>query len=82
MATISALYNTLPSLYDAEKWFIEREKAFAAVKNILAMYENVFGICLVYAHCTLAEDEIMLSRDNISQPENASSLKESIKMKV
>ncbi|KAI9780937.1 MAG: hypothetical protein M1835_004379 [Candelina submexicana] len=65
MATVSAMYNTLPSLEDAEKRFIEREKVFATVGNLLAMYENAF-----------AEDEIMLARDNISQPENASLLKE------
>ena len=76
MATISALYNTLPSLEEAEKRFVEREKIFATVKSLLATYENAFGLCLVHAHCTLAEDEIMLAMDNISQPENVSSLKE------
>ncbi|KAH0536514.1 hypothetical protein FGG08_006610, partial [Glutinoglossum americanum] len=76
MATVSVLYNTLPSLGDAEKRFLDREKVFAIVRNLLAMYENAFGLCLVHAHCTLAEDEIMLARDNISQPENVSSLKE------
>ncbi|KAI9861045.1 MAG: hypothetical protein M1813_005474 [Trichoglossum hirsutum] len=51
MATVSVLYNTLPSLGDAEKRFLDREKVFATVRNLLAI-------------------------DNISQPENVSSLKE------
>ncbi|KAI9725705.1 MAG: hypothetical protein M1834_009751 [Cirrosporium novae-zelandiae] len=76
MATVSILYNTLPCLGDAEKQFVDRENVFAAVGNLLAQYGNAFGLCLIHAHCTLAEDELMLAKEDISQPEKASSLKD------
>ncbi|KAG5294124.1 hypothetical protein I7I50_04757 [Histoplasma capsulatum G186AR] len=76
MATAATLYNTLPTLEDAEKRFVEREKLFAAVGQLLAEYGNVFGLCLVHAHCILTDDEIMLARGNVSQPEKATSLVE------
>ncbi|EGC47661.1 hypothetical protein HCEG_06876 [Histoplasma capsulatum var. duboisii H88] len=76
MVTVATLYNTLPTLEDAEKRFVEREKLFAAVGQLLAEYGNVFGLCLVHAHCILTDDEIMLARGNVSQPEKATSLVE------
>lgn len=66
----AAIYNKLPTLEDAEKRFIDREKIFTAVGSLLAQYDNLYGLCLVHAHCTLADGEKMLSRGNISQPEN------------
>ncbi|KAL8825625.1 MAG: hypothetical protein Q9170_007720 [Blastenia crenularia] len=76
MATTSARYNILPTLEEAETRSGERDQVFATVARLLAMYNNSFGLCLVHAHCTLADDEIMLARDSISQPEKASSVKE------
>ncbi|KAJ5971842.1 uncharacterized protein N7479_001760 [Penicillium vulpinum] len=67
MAT--ALYNNLPTLEDAEKRFIDRGTIFSAVGSLLAQYGNLYGLCLVHAHCTLTDEERMLSRGNISQPE-------------
>lgn len=76
MATIAKLYNALPTLEDADKLFVDRDRVFAAATSILAQYGNAFGICLVHAHCTVADDEIMLARGNISQPQKISSLAE------
>lgn len=68
------LVQLLPTLGEAEKRFTEREKMFTAVKALLAEYGNVFGLCLVHAHCTLENDEIMLGRGSVSQPEKSSEL--------
>ncbi|KAJ6019510.1 hypothetical protein N7522_001577 [Penicillium canescens] len=65
----ATLYNNLPTLDDAEKRFIDREPVFTAVGSLLAQYGNLYGLCLVHAHCTLTDKETMLSRGNISQPE-------------
>jgi len=76
MATMAVLYNTLPTLADAEECFTHREQIFAACRSLLAKYENIFGLCLVHAHCKLSDGEIMLGRGNISQPEKVSELAE------
>ena len=74
MAAIAKMYNALPTLEDADKLFVDREGIFAAAATLLAQYGNAFGICLIHAHCTVTEDEIMLAHGNISQPKKVSSL--------
>ncbi|MCJ1329842.1 hypothetical protein MMC10_006523 [Thelotrema lepadinum] len=73
---MAELYNTLPTLADAEERFTHREQIFVACRSLLAKYENNFGICLVHAHCNLSDGEIMLARGNVSQPEKISKLAE------
>jgi len=43
---------------------------------LLAAFDSAWGMCLVHAHCTLAEGELMLARGNVSQPETRETLKE------
>ncbi|KAI1399453.1 hypothetical protein F4819DRAFT_464966 [Hypoxylon fuscum] len=69
MAAVAQLYNTLPTLGDADEKFVNREGVFKVVATLLAEYGHVFGLCLVHAHCKLAEGEIMIEKNNISQPE-------------
>ena len=38
------MYNTLPTLGDAEERFTDREQLFAACRSLLAQYGNVFGL--------------------------------------
>ena len=45
------------------------EAVLRALAMLSARYEYAFGLCLVHAHCKLAEREIMLARGNVSQPE-------------
>ncbi|AEO68435.1 a10b265c-8309-4604-9fbd-c5c4edfe3d6a [Thermothielavioides terrestris] len=66
---VAHLYNTLPTLGDADARFVEREPVFKQLAKLLAQYNNVFGICLVHSHCKLDDTEIMLSKGNVSQPE-------------
>ena len=68
MTAISSLYNKLPSLGEAEEKFADREEIFAAVSQLFARYNDKFGLCLVHAHCELAENEIMLATGKIAQP--------------
>lgn len=70
MATSATLYNDLPTLGEADEHFNERTPIFAALDSLLAQHNNVWGACLVHAHCKLAEDEIMLGKGDISQPES------------
>ncbi|KIH92543.1 hypothetical protein SPBR_03265 [Sporothrix brasiliensis 5110] len=72
MTTIAEIYNRLPTLGEADDRFTDREQIFAKVANLLAEYDFAFGLCLVHAHCTITDDEIMLGRGNISQPEKVS----------
>lgn len=59
MATLATLYNQLPTLGEAEERFTERAPLFAALASLLAEYGNFWSLCLVHAHCKLAEGEIM-----------------------
>lgn len=61
-------YNSLPTLLEAVQRFNDRERVFAGLARLLASYGNVFGVCLVHAHCTLSKGEIMMEREDVSEP--------------
>lgn len=69
MAEVATRYNALPTLGEADEMFINREPVLLALSSLLAQYKYAFGLCLVHAHCKLSTGEIMLARDNVSQPE-------------
>lgn len=69
MAEVAQLYNTLPTLGDADERFVNRDDTFNSVALVLAEYGHVFGLCLTHIHGKLVEGEIMLEKGNISQPE-------------
>lgn len=72
MEQVWKYYNTLPSLLEAKERFNNRERFFLAVAHLLSTYNNMFGVCLVHAHCILSEGEIMLAEGNVSQPVHVS----------
>ena len=69
MTTVAALYNSLPSVDDADKKFINRDQIFSKIAPLLAAYDNKFGLCLVHRHCSLEDGEIMVATGNVTQPE-------------
>jgi len=69
MTNPTTLYNSLPSLKEAEKQFVNRDQIFSKLAPLLAAYGNRFGACIVHRHCTLEEGEMMVATENISQPE-------------
>lgn len=69
MTTVASLYNNLPSLEEATDKFTNRAHVFSKLASLLAKYEHKFGVCLVHAHCTLEEGEIMVASGHVSQPE-------------
>lgn len=69
MAGVATLYNSLPTLGEADEQFVNRHVMLHALSSLLAQYEYAFGLYLVHAHCKLAEGEIMLATGNVSQPE-------------
>ncbi len=69
---MARLYNTLPTLGQADLAFDKRESIFETLTALLAKYDGVFGLCLVHAHCKLADGEMMLAIGNISQPVRSS----------
>ena len=77
MADVAKLYNTLPTLQEADDSFVDRGKLFAALKTLLSEFGFAFGLCLVHAHCELEDDEIMLSRGRVSEPERVSEASQS-----
>ncbi|KAI0102612.1 hypothetical protein GGR51DRAFT_562532 [Nemania sp. FL0031] len=71
MTEVSLLYNSLPTLGEADEAFTNRERVFRDLAALLARHKNIFGLCLVHAHCQLDEREIMLTEGNVSQPVQA-----------
>ncbi|KAM3519317.1 hypothetical protein MY4038_009817 [Beauveria bassiana] len=67
-AVVAHLYNTLPTLGHADDQFVNRDSVFEQLAELLAKYDNAFGICLVHSHCKLADGEIMLAKEDISEP--------------
>ncbi|KAF2133875.1 hypothetical protein P153DRAFT_419717 [Dothidotthia symphoricarpi CBS 119687] len=68
MDNIWKSYNSLPTLLEAKDRFMNREQVFSNLTRLLSKHGNAFGVCLVHTHCTLVEGEIMLDKDDISQP--------------
>ena len=68
MTAVAHLYNTLPTLGDADPKFIERDSTFKQLGKLLSNYDGGFGACLVHAHYRIAEGEAMLVTGNISKP--------------
>ncbi|KAI9714038.1 MAG: hypothetical protein M1820_000768 [Bogoriella megaspora] len=73
MATaVASLYNTLPTLGDADDKFIHREATFEKLIGLFKKYDYEWGLCLVHVHCNLEAGELMLANGNISNPSEAS----------
>jgi hypothetical protein len=68
MNSIAALYNTLPSLDQANKKFSNREHIFPMLAAVLTGYEDKFAINLVHRHSILKEGEKMVTIGNITEP--------------
>ncbi|KAF7343049.1 hypothetical protein MVEN_01735200 [Mycena venus] len=72
------LYNMLPTIEGAAS--LCTPAALSAMtpelSALLATFGCEWGMCLVHAHCTLAEGELMLARGNVSQPEMMQNLLE------
>jgi hypothetical protein len=69
MATLTTLYNSLPSVVEADRKFLCRDQIFSKLSSLLAAYGNKFGVCLVHRHCELEDGEMMVATGNITQPE-------------
>ncbi|KAK0368161.1 hypothetical protein CLIM01_14481 [Colletotrichum limetticola] len=74
MAVTVSVYNNLPTLEEADQRFVDRSRVLRDLKDLLAKYDNVYGLCLVHAHCQLNEGEIMLAQGNTTQPESIDSM--------
>jgi len=65
------LYNNLPTLQEAQEQLTSIPGGPENVLNALApifKFHPKYGICLVHAHCTLANGEKMVSSGRISEP--------------
>ncbi|KDR85789.1 hypothetical protein GALMADRAFT_150186 [Galerina marginata CBS 339.88] len=65
------MYNSLPTLGDADDRFFQRDVVFEKLAPLLSNYNNQFGVCLIHSHCELKEGEKMVQRGNICQPEES-----------
>ncbi|KAI0444429.1 hypothetical protein F4803DRAFT_511859 [Xylaria telfairii] len=68
MAISSRLYNTLPSLSEANERFRNRDEIFDRLLDLLSRHQGLFDVCLIHAHCTLADGEVMLENGDVSMP--------------
>ncbi|KAJ7791380.1 hypothetical protein B0H13DRAFT_1747171 [Mycena leptocephala] len=69
MTDVASLYNSLPTIEEADKNFVDRTQLFSKLAPLLAAYEYKFGVCLVHAHCKLEEGEMMVASGHISEPQ-------------
>jgi len=70
MDTLPSLYNTLPTVEEANRRFADREQIFEELAPLLKSYDNKFGVCLVHAHCKLDSGEVMVANGDVSAPIN------------
>jgi hypothetical protein len=68
MTSIAALYNTFPSLEEADEKFSNRERIFPMLVAVLSGYEDKFAVNLVHSHGKLEEGEKMVATGLINQP--------------
>jgi len=68
MTSIAALYNTFPSLEEADEKFSNRERIFPMLVAVLSGYEDKFAVNLVHSHGKLEEGEKMVTTELINQP--------------
>jgi len=75
MTTYEDIYNSLPTVFDADKQLsqIDRDAVFSKLAPVLAKYQYQFDICLIHAHCKVEHGERMIEVGNITQPEDAAS---------
>jgi hypothetical protein len=69
MTDVASLYNSLPTIKEANKNFVDRTQLFSKLAPLLAAYEYKFGVCLVHAHCKLEEGEMMVASGHVSEPQ-------------
>jgi hypothetical protein len=69
MTDITTLYNSLPSLREADKQFVNRDQILSQLAPLLVEHGNKFGVCLVHRHCKLDSGEVMVATGNVCQPE-------------
>jgi hypothetical protein len=69
MTDVVSLYNSLPTIKEANKNFVDRTQLFSKLAPLLAAYEYKFGVCLVHAHCKLEEGEKMVASGHVSEPQ-------------
>jgi len=65
------MYNSLPTLGEADERFVQRDVIFAKLAPLLSSYHNQFGVCLVHSHCVLEPGEKMIGTGDVSQPRSA-----------
>lgn len=68
MASPAEIYNSLPSVEEADNKFTDRERIFSMLVPILRGYEDKFGVGLVHGHAKLREGEKMVTSGLITRP--------------
>lgn len=68
MTSPAELYNSLPSVEEADEKFTDRERIFSMLVPILRGYEDKFGINLVHGHAKLEKGEKMITSGKESWP--------------
>lgn len=73
MTTYADMYNTLPTIRQADTRFVGRDTVFQKLAPLLSKFQYQFGVCLVHAHCKVEPGEKMIATGNVCQPEDAAS---------
>lgn len=48
MASVSEIYNALPTLGEADDRCVDRAATYAAVSHLLARYGGKFNVCFIF----------------------------------
>ncbi|KAF8581314.1 hypothetical protein K439DRAFT_1636290 [Ramaria rubella] len=69
MANLTAIYNALPSISEANLNFTNREEVFTKLAPFIEKHDYAYGVCLVHAHTKLEAGEVMISTDDcVTEP--------------
>ncbi|KAF9474080.1 hypothetical protein BDN70DRAFT_842803 [Pholiota conissans] len=68
MDSYATMYNSLPTLGEADDTFVKRDVIFAALIPLLAAHQYQFGVCLIHSHCGVNPGERMIGIGKITEP--------------
>lgn len=71
--TYEDMYNALPTIQQADAYFVNRDAILGKIAPLLSKFQYQFGVCLVHAHCKVEPGEKMIATGNVCQPEDAAS---------
>jgi hypothetical protein len=71
MTAYMDMYNSLRTIVDANKCFVQRDIIFSQLAPLISKYDTQFGVCLIHSHCSLEPGVLMIATGNVCEPQPA-----------